>query len=444
MVLKTWPVRHGTGQWMVNSMTNRSNILKMKIGLAARLTLLSVFVLILQFPTVSAISDAQRKVFDIGINYFDTEVGSGTGCGPSGQAISNTLPATIPAGYADLFNKAAAKYTINPQFLAALFLDEHSNTWLPFSGPWASSPVGASGPFQFMPGTWSGYKVDGNNDGVTDIQNIYDAAYSAANMVKDNKVNASTPLGNLQQPFTPGTFVYFSAVYNYGGGNVQSHTNPNSPLSAVPAETQNYMTNTYQLITSGFTKGSDQNGVVKDQSKGQTTNVAGTSINAGTDCSAGVVSGSVVQTALNFAWDTAGHGLGKADAKPAYQVAMPQYNGNTTDNPYSDCGVFVSTVMIASGADTEFPKRFTPSQQTYLLKSSKYQQINAISTADLQPGDIFSSNHHTYFYVGSQPGGYSAVGASLGDHVPQNAGSPEFTDSKGETFKIFRLKGTQP
>jgi hypothetical protein len=40
---------------------------------------------------------------------------------------------------------------------------------------------GARGPMQFMPGTFNAYAVDGNGDGVTDIDNAVDAIYTAAN-----------------------------------------------------------------------------------------------------------------------------------------------------------------------------------------------------------------------------------------------------------------------
>lgn len=38
----------------------------------------------------------------------------------------------------------------------------------------------AVGPMQFLPGTWAGYAADGDEDGVRDPHNVYDAALAAA------------------------------------------------------------------------------------------------------------------------------------------------------------------------------------------------------------------------------------------------------------------------
>ncbi|MDB5175771.1 MAG: Peptidase [Candidatus Saccharibacteria bacterium] len=402
---------------------------------------------------VSALSAAQKKAFDQGIDYYDTE--DNTGCTTDESAVAGTLPPSVPAVYADIFTKAAAQYHTNPQFIAALFMSEHSNVWVPADTKWASSPVGASGPFQFMPGTWSGYKVDGNNDGVVDIQNLYDATYAVANMLARNGMTTTSPLGTLETPFKPGTFVFFSATYNWGGGNVGSKTTPSSPLSAAPAETENYMTNIYTLISSGFTKGSPKNGDPVDQTGGKTA-VGGTAAGvsaAGTGCSSGVVAGNIVETALNLAWDTPGHGPLESDAKPTYQKAMPQYNGTTGATPFSDCGIFVATVMIASGADPNYPKVYTPTQMAYLASSPNYTEIKIppdaknVNTGDLglQPGDIFINSVHTYIFVGPQSKGFSIVSASLGQRVPEAGNGVYFYQdgNTGEQFRIFRLLKTE-
>lgn len=184
---------------------------------------------------------------------LDNTSSSGCECsvgsdGPISMVASNNIPQPHKA----VIERAASKFSVNPNFVAALFLSEQGNVWKPFDSPWASSNKGASGPFQFMPGTWGQYKEDGNGDGVMDIMNFEDAAFAAAKLAATG-TNPSSQVGSLDKPFVPDTLIYFSAVYNWGGGNVQRNTNENSTLSDAPTETQNYMRNIHALITSDFT-----------------------------------------------------------------------------------------------------------------------------------------------------------------------------------------------
>jgi hypothetical protein len=164
------------------------------------------------------------------------------------------------------------------------------------------------------------------------------------------------------------------------------------------------------------------------------------SLNSNTGCvsGSGAVGGNIVQTALNYAWDTTGHGPDEADAKPSYRSDMPKYNGSTDNQPFSDCGVYISTVMIASGADPDYPKRDTRIQTTYLeAHPDKYQEIpNVTNTSQLVPGDILINDQHTFMFVGKQPKGYDSVGASLHSHVPQRSGF-------GDGFRVFRYLGSK-
>lgn len=170
----------------------------------------------------------------------------------------------------------------------------------------------------------------------------------------------------------------------------------------------------------------------------------------GGGCGAG---GTVVETALNLAWDTPGHGPYESDAKPAYQQAMPRYNGSVDTNPFSDCGVFVATVMHMTGADPEYPKRGTGEQQQYVESHPEKYDVfpNLNNTSQLQPGDIFlinsGSSGHTYIYTGEYRGGdgrtYNAATASLHTaefpgHVPE-AENAYFTDHRGH-YIVARLK----
>ncbi len=81
-----------------------------------------------------------------------------------------------------LANKAANAYGIPTQLLLAVWRVESGMQWYTNT----HSGAGATGPFQFMPGTWRGYAVDGNGDGVKDIHAAEDAAYAAAKLLATN------------------------------------------------------------------------------------------------------------------------------------------------------------------------------------------------------------------------------------------------------------------
>ncbi|MFJ8746874.1 peptidoglycan DD-metalloendopeptidase family protein [Embleya sp. NPDC127516] len=84
--------------------------------------------------------------------------------------------AKIPAEYRPHIEQAATKCPeLNPALLAAQLKQE--SAW----DPRAVSNVGAQGLAQFMPGTWTTYGVDGNNDGRKDPFDPIDAIYSMAN-----------------------------------------------------------------------------------------------------------------------------------------------------------------------------------------------------------------------------------------------------------------------
>jgi hypothetical protein len=98
--------------------------------------------------------------------------------GPTGEVTSE-----VPSEYARIFKMAGSKFQVQPAFLAAIFWKEHGKSFPNINGPWATSPKGAQGPFQFMPGTWQAHKQDCNGDGIMDVQNIWDAACGAAHLL---------------------------------------------------------------------------------------------------------------------------------------------------------------------------------------------------------------------------------------------------------------------
>ena len=329
-----------------------------------------------------------------------------TPCVNNSVVISN-LPDTVPEPYRSLFTKAALAYNTSPAFITTLFLTENGNAWKPFDSNWSTSKAGASGPFQFMPGTWDGYGVDGNNDGSIDINNMDDSAFAAANYVSKNGVTNSTVLGDINKPFAPGTLLITAAAYNWGGGNVKTKTTAETALNdtVVPQETQHYLSNIYWLISSGFTKsGYAAYGDPVPPSGASTT----TGVTASTSPCNGAVAGNIVQTAINYAWPEY-HQADYLEMKPSYKAAVSaaqiagKYVGGG-DNPGIDCGGFVTRVMQDSGVDPNYGGGSNVvSQYEYVKNSPDYQEIINPTETDLRPGDIAIKKDlgHTYLYVGT-------------------------------------------
>ncbi len=214
---------------------------------------------------------------------------------------------------------------------------------------------------------------------------------------------------------------------------------------------------------------------------GATTQPVETGECAGATSGPGAVSGNIVQTALNFAWfetekveairatrnngpcsmrgdpgqcgalsRAAGALIGEQDAKPAYVTAARQFNkGNDSDGAnwaFSDCGVYVATVLRASGADPTFQARGTSLQMSYIEGSGKYDVIPFTDTALAQPGDVLIKDGHIRIFIGQNSSSpYNVAEASWGNHVPAtlwnatiDATNPN--DAAGSTYKIARLK----
>lgn len=168
-------------------------------------------------------------------------------------------------------------------------------------------------------------------------------------------------------------------------------------------------------------------------------------------CGAGVVSGSIAQTAIGLSWPDP-PSADKPARDPlvptaAYAAAVLKFYP-TAPFTGADCGAFVGIVMKASGADPNYPPVGTGIQQAYVeAHPEKYIIItNAQSTADLQPGDIAIINAgsgsgasgHTYIYVGPQAGGYNEASASMGDRMPSLDGTI-LQDYRGH-YIVARLK----
>lgn len=404
----------------------------------------------LQFSVAHALSDTDVQSIYSDTVWYKPGLGSLGLCAPTDGSVGATLPPNVPEPYNALLSQAAAAFYMNPQFLAAIFLSENSNVWKSFDTNWQTSPAGAMGPFQFMPLTWYSYKTDGDNDGATDINNVYDAAYSAAKLL-GSYAGLAAPLGSLDTPFKPNTILVAAAAYNWGPGNIQKNTTPSSSITGggkVPVETQNYIRNVYALITSGFTKSGNPGYGDPGSTLGPGSGGSSTPLSA-SGCSGGVVAGSVAQTAINLSWPSSHNP--KLEPRPEYITALQDHNPSVASSG-ADCGVFVATVMRASGADPDYPPSGTAEQERHVRSlPDKYQviQLSASDTTDIfQPGDILivnanggqGANGHTMIIVGNQPGGNEAS-ASLDTRMPNLGTISSVSDDQDRGYYVLaRLK----
>ncbi len=85
-----------------------------------------------------------------------------------------------PVNFDSIYQSAGATFGVDPSLLKAIHCVETG-----CSGSTSRANVsGATGPMQFLHSTFNRHGVDGNNDGIKDINNVEDAIYSAAAYLK--------------------------------------------------------------------------------------------------------------------------------------------------------------------------------------------------------------------------------------------------------------------
>lgn len=96
----------------------------------------------------------------------------------SQTGVSTYTPPTPSSNFDEVYKEAGEKFGIPWQILYGLHLTE---TGLRDGTIYNGSGSGARGPMQFMPGTFRAYAVDGDGDGIPNIDNARDAIHTAAN-----------------------------------------------------------------------------------------------------------------------------------------------------------------------------------------------------------------------------------------------------------------------
>lgn len=96
------------------------------------------------------------------------------------QTIAYSAPVPKQSSYEEVYKAAGAKYGVPWQVLYGL---HYTETGFRDGAIFNGQGSGAQGPMQFMPGTWRAYGVDGDGDGVADINKATDAIHGAANFL---------------------------------------------------------------------------------------------------------------------------------------------------------------------------------------------------------------------------------------------------------------------
>jgi N-acetylmuramoyl-L-alanine amidase len=227
------------------------------INKVIKLTMLGISAMILVLTPAADVKAQGISALDLySINNNTSHYDPTSRCEGQSSVVASTpgtLPSNIPAAWREVLTKAAAAKKTSVTLLAAVYLTENGNQWRDFDHNWASSPSGAQGPMQFLPGTWDGHQQDGNGDGKKDVMNVWDAVYGSADMLADIGARTDTKLGDLQQPMTRDTQLYFGVAYNAGPGFAQ-RSSPTLPLDQLRTEPREYAMNIHALVSSNFTK----------------------------------------------------------------------------------------------------------------------------------------------------------------------------------------------
>ena len=352
-----------------------------------------------------------------------------------------------------------------------------------YGDPGGGSDSIGRGPWQITKGTWpasAGPYATGVIDPLV-------STAVAADLVKSWGGVAGSPIGSIDQDFSKNKNIPSMATLakNYNAGRytwrepgVATYRQAGRVWRAPDKNWNNVdvggiskadviddyiiaMTYAYYLIATGESlpkKGELNNKGMIDKGLANVDKIKNFKItdggNVANECGAGEGNGNLASTAAGLAWPNRKYAgrTAKSAARPTYQQAMPKVHGGDPGNDaWTDCGVFVSTVMRFSGGDPKYALRGTSVQLSYVRKNPDKYEIyeNLSNTGQLKPGDIFivagtGGSGHTFMHTGDYKGDdgkkYDGYSASWGSRVPM-ANHTYFDDSRGH-YTVARLKQT--
>jgi cell wall-associated NlpC family hydrolase len=267
---------------------------------------------------------------------------------------------SVPAQYEPLVLDAVSNFCpqLSPAILAAQI--EAESNW----NPTATSPVGASGIAQFMPGTWATHGVDGNGDGTKNVLDPADAIPAAA------KYDCSVRDTVRKVPGDPDSNML--AGYNAGPGAVLKYR-------GIPpyAETQSYVSK----ILSRASEMTDY----EEGSSGE----AGTSAGCPTRAPAGTLRDgarkfSIEQICADSVAQARSPEAARAIKYALRNLGAPYSQPNRMKEFSFDCSSLVARAYHSAGLTKTLPNNWAPT--TYALAAAPYTQD--ISFESRRPGDI--------------------------------------------------------
>lgn len=132
-----------------------------------------------------------------------------------------------------------------------------------------------------------------------------------------------------------------------------------------------------------------------DEGKQKFAELIKEAVSSGYECNDGS-GNSISDIANQLAWPYGGDKTPQTP-KPEFVEAAQKVG---TDSSAPDCGKFVATVILSSGADPDFPKSYTVSQKEHMESSSLWKEVSNSDESNLMPGDVLVNDEHIMIYVG--------------------------------------------